>query len=162
MTMAGAIPRVRTSHRSGWMKRDIHFEVTYPHPRERVWRALTDPELLADWLMPNDFQPEVGHTFQFRSDPAPGWDGIVHCKVLELEAPHRLAMSWKGGMIDTVVTFTLEEVAEGTKLRLDHTGFKGLRSVVVSLMMSGGWKSKMLRERLPEVLERLADSHPGS
>lgn len=55
---------------------DITVEAVYPHPPARVWRALTDPDELESWLMENDFQPRVGHRFQFRDEPRPGWRGI--------------------------------------------------------------------------------------
>lgn len=63
------------------MKRTIRRTVRYPHPPSRVWAAITSSAALARWLMPNDFEPKVGHEFTFRTDPAPGFDGIVHCKV---------------------------------------------------------------------------------
>lgn len=52
-------------------------------PPERVWRALTDPDELEAWLMENDVEPRVGHRFQFRDEPKPGWRGVVDCEVLE-------------------------------------------------------------------------------
>src|SRR5512141_1482646 len=103
------------------MKRDLKFEITYPHPPEKVWRALTDSRAIADWLMPNDFAPRLGHKFMFTSKPQPGWDGKTYCEVIELDPPRALAYTWRGGPIDTVVRFTLEPVAGGTRLRLDHT-----------------------------------------
>jgi uncharacterized protein YndB with AHSA1/START domain len=62
----------------------IRTDSFFPHPPEKVWRALTDPELLACWLMPNDFEPWIGHQFTFRTDPVPvhGFDGIVRCETL--------------------------------------------------------------------------------
>ena len=66
------------------MKRDLHFEVTYPHPPERVWRALTDPAAMREWLMDNTFaEARVGHQFQFRTTPRPGFNGIVYCEVTD-------------------------------------------------------------------------------
>jgi len=79
------------------MTRDLRFEIVYPHPPERVWRALTDPRALADWLIDNDSEPRAGHRFQFRTRPAPGFDGVVRCEVVEVEAPYRLAYTWLGG-----------------------------------------------------------------
>ena len=69
------------------MTEAIRTDSFFPHPPEKVWRALTDPELLASWLMPNDFEPRVGHQFTFRTDPVPAhdFDGIVRCEVLELD-----------------------------------------------------------------------------
>ncbi len=65
------------------MSRGLHFEFIYKHSPQRVWRALTDSAAIARWLMPNDFQPVVGHKFQLRTKPRPGFDGIVKCEVLD-------------------------------------------------------------------------------
>lgn len=141
------------------MKRDVKIERTYPHPPELVWRALTTPELLAEWLMPNDFEPKLGHRFTMRTEPQPGFDGIVHLEVKELDAPRRMRWSWKGGPLDTEVVFALEPAIvysqPGTKLVLEHTGFQGLPAVLVSFIMGSGW-AKMFRELIPELLDRLA------
>ena len=134
------------------MRRDLAFEYVYPFPIEDVWWALTDPVALGEWLMPNDFEPVVGHRFQFRTKPAPGFDGIVWCEVLRLERPHLLSYSWRGGGIDTVVTFTLESVQGGTAVRLEHRGFDGIRGLMVSFILGSGWKSKHMREALLSVL----------
>jgi uncharacterized protein YndB with AHSA1/START domain len=132
-------------------------EVVYPHPPERVWKALTDPESLAAWLMRNDFAPVVGHRFQFHTDPRPGFDGTVHCEVLEVDAPRRLVFSWVGGPLRTVVTWTLTpEGPNATRLRLEHSGFRGVKGYFIQSMMSRGWKSKIMVASLPRVLDRLA------
>lgn len=143
------------------MKRDLRFEEHYPFPPERVWDAITDSAALADWLMPNDFQPRLGHRFQFRTKPAPGFDGIVNCEVIALGPPRRLAYTWKGGSIDTVVTFTLEPTPTGTKLILEHKGFRGARAIMVSFILAGGWRKSILPKRLPAVLERRAAATRG-
>jgi len=65
-----------------------------------VWRVLTEPELLKQWLMENDIRPVVGHKFTFRAQPQPWWDGVVHCEILEVEPGSRLRYSWKGGALD--------------------------------------------------------------
>ena len=142
------------------MKRDLHFEVTYPHPPEKVWRALTDPQAIAQWLMKNDFAPRVGHKFQFHTKPAPGFDGIVNCEVLEVDRPRRLAYTWCGGKMNTTVTWILEPVGAGTRLRLTQTGFAGLRGWMVSSMLGKGWRSKILTQNIPAVLERWVDDGP--
>ncbi|HEV8385717.1 MAG TPA: SRPBCC domain-containing protein [Candidatus Acidoferrales bacterium] len=139
------------------MKRDLKFEMTYPHPPEKVWRALTDSRAIADWLMPNDFEPRLGHKFMFTSTPRPGWDGKTYCEVIELDPPRRLAYTWRGGPIDTVVRFTLEPIEGGTRLRLEHTGFKGMKAVMVSLVMGRGWGSMILRKSFPAVLARVGE-----
>ena len=105
----------------------LSLEFDLRHPPEKVWRALTDPALLAAWLLPvAGFRPEAGTDFTFRTDPHPGWDGTVRCRVLEVEAPRRLRCSWVvgDGEIDTVVTFTLERTASGTRLALVQSGFR--------------------------------------
>lgn len=99
-----------------------------PHTPAKVWRALTEPALLAQWLMANDMRPSVGHSFTFQQDPTPWWDGIVHCEVLELQ-PHKLIRyTWRSGAgaseLDTVVTWTLAPTSSGgTRLALEHSGF---------------------------------------
>jgi len=141
------------------MKRDIDIEIVYPHPPEKVWRALTSSEAMAAWLMPNDFKPVVGHKFNFKTKPRPGFDGIVHCEVLELDEPNRLTYSWKGGQLNTILTITLKSVNGGTQLRLEHKGFEGLSALMVSFIMEKGWRKKILPISLPKVLDQM-DSNP--
>jgi uncharacterized protein YndB with AHSA1/START domain len=104
----------------------ISFEFDLRHPPEKVWRALTRPELLAEWLLPVfDFKPETGAAFRFKTQPHPGWDGSVNCRVLEVEALRTLRYAWVvGDMLDTVVTFTLTPTPSGTRLSLVQSGFK--------------------------------------
>lgn len=137
------------------MRRNLTFDVVYPYPPELLWKALTDSEALSQWLMKNDFEPRVGHKFQFHTDPAPGFDGTIDCEVLEVDEPRRLVFTWKGGPIDTVVTFQLERVDEGTRLRLEHSGFKGPRAIMVSMILGKGWKKKILRKNLPRALAQM-------
>jgi uncharacterized protein YndB with AHSA1/START domain len=134
------------------MKADIDATATYPHPVERVWAALTSSDALAVWLMPNDFKPVVGHRFTFRTSPAPGFDGIVRCEVLELDPPRRMVWAWAGGNIDTTVTFTLEQTADaGTRLRMHQVGFHGLGAQLTRRILASGWPG-ILRKRLPAYL----------
>ena len=106
----------------------------------KVWRALTEPELLAGWLMPNNIKPEIGHDFTFKSAPAPGFDGIVHCKIIEVRRPELLAYTWRGGPIDTVVTWSLTPTpAGGTALRLEQRGFKSDHAMTYDIL-SEGWR----------------------
>ncbi len=104
----------------------LALEFDLPHAPEKVWRALTDPELLAEWLLPvSGFVAEPGTEFLFRTQPQPGWDGVVHCRVTESDAPRRLRYSWVvGGVaLDTEVTFTLTPTVSGTHLLLVQSGF---------------------------------------
>ena len=126
------------------MKRDLHFDAFYPHPPERVWTALTNRDEIARWLMQNDFEPRLGHRFQLRAKPVGGWDGIVHCEVLELDAPRRMSWSWQSNKLkDTVLTFTLSPASGGTNLHLAHTGFQGFGETMVSFILGSGWKTMM-------------------
>jgi uncharacterized protein YndB with AHSA1/START domain len=103
----------------------ISFEFDLHHSPEKVWRALTDPVLLAEWLLPVvDLELEPGVAFTFKREPLPGWDGIVNCRILEVEAHRKLSYTWGVGDMDTVVTFTLAPTASGTRLLLVQSGFK--------------------------------------
>ena len=133
------------------MPREVLLSAVYPQPPREVWRALTDRDLLAQWLMPNDFEPRVGHRFTFRTDPAPGFDGIVHCEVLELVTEQRLTISWRGGGNDTIVSFEIEPSGAGTRLRFSHSGFAGIKGRLIGTMLGNGWRN-MLDKRLPRLL----------
>jgi uncharacterized protein YndB with AHSA1/START domain len=103
----------------------ISFEFDLHHPPEKVWRALTDPALLAEWLLPVvGLKLETGAAFTLKAPPQPGWDGIVNGRMLEIEAHKKLSYSWVVGDIDTVVTFALTPVASGTRLSLVQSGFR--------------------------------------
>ena len=131
--------------------KDVEITRNLSFPREMIWQALTDSAQLGAWLMPNDFRPEIGHRFTFRTKPAPGFDGIVHCEVLELVPPERLVISWKGGPLDTRVAFELAETSTGTRLTLRHTGFAGLSNVIPRIALGFGWKD-LLARKLPRHL----------
>ena len=103
----------------------ISFEFDLQHPPEKVWRALTDPALLAEWLLPViDLKLEPGATFTFKTQPYPGWDGIVNCQILEIEAQRKISYTWSVPFLDTVVTFTLAPTTSGTRLYIVQSGFK--------------------------------------
>ena len=106
--------------------RTVVVERDIPHPAEKLWRALTQPHLMEEWLMKNDFAPSVGHRFQLRGD----WGGVLDCEVLEVE-PHRtLSYTWNFAHDDpayglaSTVTFTLTPTATGTLLRMEQSGFR--------------------------------------
>ena len=103
----------------------LSFEFDLAHPPEKVWRALTDPALLSEWLLPVvGLQLEPGPAFTFRAQPVGGWDGTVHGRLLEVDAPRTLRMGWVVGDLDTVVTFTIKPTPSGTHLSIVHAGFK--------------------------------------
>lgn len=134
----------------------IVVEYDLGRPPKTVWRALTEPGLLSAWLMENDIRPVVGHRFTFRARPMPGWDGVVHCEVLEVEPFRRLRYSWRGGAdeqhgfiggkLDTTVTWTLSESASGgTLLRLEHEGFLP-KDAFAYENMGKGWRGKLAQQ----------------
>lgn len=131
-------------------------EISLPHTPAQVWRALTDSAALATWLMPNDFAPRVGHRFTFRTTPVPPYfDGTVHCEVIEVTPPARLAYTWVGGpQIDTVLTFTLRPQGAGTLLRLEHSGFDTSTPAgrAAKAGLSRGWLALRLAERIAGVI----------
>jgi len=103
----------------------ITFEFDLKHSPEKVWRALTDPALLSEWLLPAvGLKLEPGAAFMFKTQPHPGWDGTVNCRILEIEAHRKLTYKWEVPFLDTVVTFTLTPTASGTRLSLVQSGFK--------------------------------------
>jgi uncharacterized protein YndB with AHSA1/START domain len=103
----------------------LSFEFDLHHPPEKVWRALTDPVLLAEWLLPVvGLKLEPGAEFTFRAQPVGGWDGTVRSRLLEIDPPRMLRMAWLVGDLDTVVTFTLSPASSGTRLSLVHSGFR--------------------------------------
>jgi len=105
------------------LTRTLTIERELPHPPEKVWRALTEGQLIQEWLMNNDFQPVVGHRFQFRAAPVANWDGIVDGEVLVVEPRSRLSYSWSTLGSESVVTWTLTPTESGTHLRMEHSGF---------------------------------------
>jgi uncharacterized protein YndB with AHSA1/START domain len=110
--------------------RTLVMERDFPHPPEKLWRAITQPHLIAEWLMPNDFALEAGHRFTLRSQRQPGWNGRIDCAVREIEPGRQLAYSWDTGggedampRFESVVTLTLEPIPGGTRLRMKQSGF---------------------------------------
>ncbi len=111
-------------------KRTLVMERDFPHAPEKLWRAITQPHLIAEWLLPNDFAAEQGHRFTLQSPGAPGWSGRIDCEVQEIEPGRQLSYSWNTGggteampRFESVVTLTLEPVAGGTRLRMEQSGF---------------------------------------
>ena len=129
---------------------EIVVDEIFPHAPETIWKTLTSAELMAKWLgmTPAGFEPVVGNHFTYQTTPAGGWDGTIRCHILEVIPNERLRYSWKGGHesnvgygapLDTIVTFTLEPVAGGTRLHAVHTGFVLPRNETAYRGMSEGW-----------------------
>lgn len=128
--------------------RAIVIEDVLPHAPETIWRVLTEPELLARWLMKNTFAPKLAHRFTFQARPMGDWNGIVHCEVLEIDPPRRLVYSWVGGsdtnkvdgtLLDSVLSIDLTPVAGGTRLKLVHDGFRSPQNDAGYDAMNQGW-----------------------
>ena len=99
-------------------------ERVFPHPPEKLWRALTETPLITQWLMNNDFEPVVGRRFQFRADPVPNWNGIIDSEVLIVEPLKQLSYRWNSLGLDSVVLWTLTPAEGGTHVRMEHSGFR--------------------------------------
>ncbi|MDT0270752.1 SRPBCC domain-containing protein [Streptomyces sp. DSM 44915] len=141
----------------------IEVDQFLPHPPERVWRALTEPELLARWLMPTTFRLAEGHPFTFTTAPDPGgrFDGVIHCRVLDFEAPSRLRISWRADGLDSTVTWRLTPEGTGTRLFLTHDGFApdDPAQQLIRGMLGGGWRSRVL-PALADLLARRPAGDP--
>ncbi len=103
--------------------RTLVIEKEFAHPPEKIWRALTEGPLIKEWLMDNDFQPTVGHTFTFRSTPVPNWNGIIDSQVLAIEPNKKLSYSWGALGLESAVVWTLTPTSAGTLVRMEHSGF---------------------------------------
>ena len=133
------------------MKQSIKHQLFFPHPPASVWEYLTNAGLMELWLMKNDFKPVVGHEFQFRAGPMPSFDfdGIIHCKVLDIVPLKKLSYSWKLGPgdgtinVDSVVRWELRPTDKGTELLLDHGDFAILENLGIFNAMNGGWLQNM-------------------
>jgi uncharacterized protein YndB with AHSA1/START domain len=97
----------------------VVVEREMPHPPEKIWRALTQPHLVEEWLMKNDFNPAVGHRFNLRAN----W-GVVDCQVLAVEPNKMLSYTWGSLGLESVVTWTLTATSTGTRLRMEQLGFR--------------------------------------
>jgi len=129
---------------------DIVVDEVLPHAPEMIWKILTTGTLMARWLMePRGFAPVPGTRFTYQTKPAGAWDGTIHCEVLEVVPNERFVYAWKGGHesnvgygspLDTVVTFTLAKVPQGTRLTLVHAGFVTPVNDTAFRNMGEGWR----------------------
>jgi uncharacterized protein YndB with AHSA1/START domain len=99
--------------------RSVVVEREFPFPPEKIWRALTQPHLIEEWLMKNDFKLVVGHRFDLKGD----W-GSVDCQVQAVEPNRTLSYSWDAMGLESVVTWTLIPTSSGTRLRMEQEGFR--------------------------------------
>ena len=131
----------------------VTVEREFPHPPERLWRALTQPHLMEEWLMKNDFQLSIGHRFNLRGD----WGGVLDCEVLTIEPGRTLSYTWNFAHddpaynLDSVVTFTLTPTTTGTHLRVEQAGFRPNQPQAFGGAMHG-WRQML--EKLEGVAAR--------
>jgi uncharacterized protein YndB with AHSA1/START domain len=149
----------------------IVVDGVFPHAPETIWKTLTSGGLMGRWLRmaPTGFDAVLGNRFTYQTTPAGEWDGTIHCEVLEVVPNERFVYSWKGGHesndgaygseLDTVVAFTLEKVAGGTRLRLVHSGFVTPRNDSAYRGMSGGWMHVV--PAIGEIAGEQEQSHAG-
>jgi uncharacterized protein YndB with AHSA1/START domain len=104
--------------------RSVVVERVFAHAPAKVWRALTESPLIAQWLMKNDFELTVGKKFQLRADPVPNWDGVIDCEVMVVEPMKQLSYSWGTMGMGTMVLWTLTPAEGGTHVRVEQTGFR--------------------------------------
>ncbi len=142
------------------MAKIIKYDLFFPNPQAEVWEYITNAELIAQWLMPSNFQPIVGHEFQLKAPAMPemDFDGIFHCKVLEVTPTTQLSYSWNFGPGDgtvnrSVVIWTLTEKDNGTELSFVHRGFEGETFMAMFDSMSEGWP-----KHISEILTLLKDT----
>lgn len=134
---------------------DIVVDEVFPHTPETIWRTLTTGALIARWLMsPTGFAAVKGNRFTYQTKSAGAWDGTIQCEVLEVIPNKRFVYSWKGGHesnvgygapLDTIVTWILSKVEEGTRVRLVHSGFVTPRNDSALKTMGDGWKKVVPR-----------------
>ena len=134
--------------------RAITIEEIVPQAPEVVWKVLTTPELIARWLMRNDFTPGLGRRFTMQARPMGDWNGTVSCEITAWDPPHRLAYTWVGGStangeygaaLDSTLTWTLTPVSGGTRVRMVHDGFVSPRNDVAFTELSKGWNTVLAR-----------------
>ena len=140
---------------SSTQTRTVIVEREIPFPPEKIWRALTQPHLLEEWLMKNDFAPVIGHRFNLRGD----WGGVLDCEVLAVEPHKTLSYTWNFAHDDaaydlrSVVTFTLTPTNTGTHLRMEQAGFRPEQKQAYH-GARGGWEQFL--GKLEELLARSA------
>ncbi len=124
----------------------IEREIAFPP--EKIWRALTQPHLIEEWLMKNDFQPVADHRFKFSAD----W-GAVDCQVLAVDPNKMLSYTWAAYGLESVVTWTLTPTSTGTHLRMEQSGFRADQQQAYQ-GAKFGWQKFLAK--LEKVLGRMA------
>ena len=136
-------------------RQSLEMDFDLQHPPEKVWRALTEPALLEEWLLPvvgRELRLEPGAEFTYKTQPYPGWDGTVSCKFIEIEPNRKIAYCWTVPFLDTVVTFSLTPTASGTRLSIVQSGFAPAQKRELGGARYG-WT--MMGQKLTDLLARM-------
>jgi uncharacterized protein YndB with AHSA1/START domain len=136
-------------------KKQIRVESLIEAPAAEVWKAITDKELVSEWLMETNIEPRKGFRAYFKMKPMPGFDGNIVCEVKDVQENKLFEYTWQSNWMKepTTIRFTLEPAPKGTLLVLEHWGFKGFSGFFLKKMMSGGWKT-MLSKRIPQLIKQ--------
>ena len=132
--------------------RTVTVEREIAYPPEKLWRALTQPHLIEEWLMKNDFKPVAGHRFNLRRNPQPNVSIVVDCEVLEVEPNKSLSYTWAAFGLESIVTFTLTPTSTGTHLRVEQSGFRPDQQAAYK-GAKAGWRQFLAA--LDEVMARI-------
>jgi uncharacterized protein YndB with AHSA1/START domain len=132
-------------------RRSVVVEREFPFPPEKIWRALTQPHLIEEWLMKNDFKPVVGRRFNLQRSPRPDLNIVVDCEVLIVEPNKTLSYTWEAKGLESVVTWTLTPTGAGTRLRMEQAGFRTDQKQAYG-GANAGWRQVFAK--LEEVLAR--------
>jgi Uncharacterized conserved protein len=132
------------------MSLSLNMDFQFTTSVKKLWTALTDSSMLAKWIAENDFQPVVGHRFQFRHQPNEYWDGVVNCEVLVVDEPNQLSFTWVVGEERHTVTLTIQDLGNGkVNLHLEQTGMTNKQAFAGAKY---GWKAWI--DKLVQVLEQ--------
>ena len=137
----------------------IVFEKSYKYSKEVIWRALTDKRYISKWLMETDFELKRDFEFKLIDKNAKGWDGVVHCKVIDFEENKMLLYKWNNDKSETATTveWIIEESENESILKIKHTGFKGIKGKFTKMVLANGWKN-MMTKKIELVFEEILNN----
>jgi uncharacterized protein YndB with AHSA1/START domain len=138
---------------------EIRVEVDLPHPPDRVWRALTEPDLLSSWFLPTDLEPRAGRVFQAVPHRVPGFSGAFDIEVMGVLPARSLLMQWRGDQLHAQVTWEIDPSPAGSLLTVRQSGFLGVNGTLRRRELRRAYQ-EMFEERLPVAQARLARAEP--
>jgi Uncharacterized conserved protein len=133
------------------MSLSLNMDFQFTTSVEKLWNALTDSSKLAKWIADNDFEPVVGHRFQFRHQPNEYWDGIVDSEVLIVDEPNQLSFTWTVGDERHTVTLTIQDMGDGkANLHLEQTGITNEQGLAGAKYGWMAWVDKLVKVLLEQ------------